>query len=162
MKLLSNLVVDYLAVASFLAFGLAVVGALVRSRRYRWLGLMGTVAALAINVVEGHRWCIVLWSVLLAVDLYLNALFYNVVRFVKSGDMLPRFYGLAWMEVDRKGAMCAPVPLNVLMAVIYFSWNWAKNGCRQVPLTLHAAYEQGRFDERKKWMPTPSEAKTAK
>lgn len=42
--------------------------------------------------------------------------------FVDQGEMLPRWYGVAWQDLIRQGCWAAPVPINCIIAVGRTVW----------------------------------------
>lgn len=46
----------------------------------------------------------------------------KIVRRVSMGEMVPRFYGVAWIEYRSHNAICLPVPLNLPAALLRRFW----------------------------------------
>jgi hypothetical protein len=72
----------------------------------------------------------------------------KILKTINQGEMLPRFYGLAWVEWHRDGAVCAPVPLNWVIAVARAIWVFATQGTRAISWNPRDAYRQGIRDGR--------------
>lgn len=53
---------------------------------------------------------------------------FAVVRRVTAGECLPRGYGVAWASFERAGAVCLPIPFNVLAGRVRSVWLWFKRG----------------------------------
>lgn len=70
----------------------------------------------------------------------------RLIRYVPAAELFPRFYGLAWWSINRHGAYCAPIPLNVLICLLRGVWFRLKSGGIKVPVTPFDAYWQGRRD----------------
>lgn len=68
------------------------------------------------------------------------------VVYVGRYEKMPRFYGVAWCCINKDGAYCAPVPLNILIGTLRNLWWWLKSGWRRMPYSPHEAYRQGRRD----------------
>jgi hypothetical protein len=47
-----------------------------------------------------------------------------IARFVEEGGYFPRGYGLAYRDCNRQGAICYPVPLNLLVRYWRDFWFW--------------------------------------
>lgn len=91
------------------------------------------------------------WVGLLVLDVVLLCLHWHArgerfIRMVSHGGMIPRFYGVAWCGVNSPIAYCAPVPFNLLIGLSRSLWFWMKHGWRNMSLSTHAAYAQGRKD----------------
>lgn len=65
------------------------------------------------------------------------------------GDVIPAWYGVAWIAVMRDVAVCYPIPLNLIAAALRGLWIWAMHGYRAVPIDPRAAYAQGFADGRR-------------
>lgn len=64
--------------------------------------------------------------------------------FLRQGEEVPRGYGRAWNDYNRDGAICYPVPLNVLFGWSRLVWVWLR--FRSVPTqwdTIRQAYQAG-------------------
>lgn len=77
---------------------------------------------------------------------------WKVVRYLDSCMVGPRLYGVAWRTYHRDGAYIAPVPLNIIIGVLYDAWQFMRYGWRRMPLSPWAAYAQGKADERERIM----------
>jgi|GEM_PF-6171247 hypothetical protein len=67
-----------------------------------------------------------------------------IQRIVREGELMPRFYGIAWRNYFRREAVCFPVPLNVILAFARQAYLWIRLGHVEVSSDPRSAYEQGR------------------
>lgn len=72
------------------------------------------------------------------------------VKEVKMGEMIPPWYGVAYVRYELNAAVCLPIPLNVIVAVSRSVYAWLRYGHRSVLLVEREAYWQGVADERRK------------
>ena len=49
-----------------------------------------------------------------------------LVRVVAQGYLMPRGFGVAWIDWKTGNAVCMPVPLNIAAAVGRRAWAWVK------------------------------------
>lgn len=66
-----------------------------------------------------------------------------LMKHVSNGELLPRFYGVAWFDWRGDHAVCLPLGLNVLAALgrtVYFS---IKHAGKTVMANPRDAYAQG-------------------
>jgi hypothetical protein len=63
-----------------------------------------------------------------------------------DGGLIPRGYGIAWYCPDRHAAVCAPVPLNVLLA--WLRRVYAALAAKAAPDRIERAYDHGYADGR--------------
>lgn len=71
-----------------------------------------------------------------------------MIKKITNGTLIPRFYGVAWFRWQTSEAVCLPLGLNVLAAllrVLYFS---VKHAGRIVQASPRDAYAQGLRDGR--------------
>ena len=71
-----------------------------------------------------------------------------MLKKITNGEIIPRFYGVAWSRWQTGEAVCLPLGLNVLAALtrtLYFS---IKHAGRIVRSNPRDAYEQGLRDGR--------------
>jgi len=47
-----------------------------------------------------------------------------VKKFIREGEAFPRWYGIAYREVHRLGAICYPIPLNLIVSVWHHFYQW--------------------------------------
>jgi uncharacterized membrane protein len=69
-----------------------------------------------------------------------------LVKYANNGELLPRFYGVAWFDWLTNRAVCLPLGINVLAALarsVYFS---IKHAGRIVMANPRDAYAQGLRD----------------
>ena len=45
---------------------------------------------------------------------------------VREGAMIPKYYGIAYLEIDRLIAVAYPVPFNLVIGVFRKIWNWIR------------------------------------
>lgn len=50
----------------------------------------------------------------------------SLQRFVREGNNLPTGYGVAYRSLNYYGAICYPVPLNLLIRHVRSLWLWMK------------------------------------
>lgn len=70
------------------------------------------------------------------------------IKKITNGELIPRFYGVAWFDWYRSQAVCLPLGLNVLAALgrsLYYS---IKHAGRIVMANPRDAYAQGLSDGR--------------
>lgn len=72
----------------------------------------------------------------------------QIIKRVSEGEILPPFYGVAWVDWLSNSAMCMPVPLNLVAQVLREVWFACKGGWQEVPRNPRAAYAQGFKDGR--------------
>jgi hypothetical protein len=73
----------------------------------------------------------------------------RIVKRINHGEMIPPFYGIAWVEYPRPEAVCLPVPLNMLAGMAREFWIFLKHGWRRVHTNPRMAYYQGIKDGEK-------------
>jgi len=47
---------------------------------------------------------------------------------IKEGEPIPKFYGISYLEPNRLGAICYPIPLNILIGYIRKIYLWFLSG----------------------------------
>ncbi len=45
---------------------------------------------------------------------------------IHKGEMLPRWYGVAWREADRDCVIVMPVPINLCAGLLRRVWHWLR------------------------------------
>lgn len=70
----------------------------------------------------------------------------HIVKRISEGQLLPPFYGVAWVVWYSNEAICLPVPLNLIAALAREAWLFCKHGWRPMHRSPRAAYDQGRID----------------
>lgn len=73
----------------------------------------------------------------------------KIIKHVHRGEVLPPFYGVAWIKWHTDGAVAMPIPFNIVAAVLRSVWVFFKHGHVRVQSNPRDAYAQGRRDERK-------------
>lgn len=73
----------------------------------------------------------------------------RVRKEIGRGEMIPAWYGVAWVDFMRDVGVCYPIPLNLIAAVLRGLWIWAMHGYRAVPIDSRDAYAQGFADGRR-------------
>jgi len=70
----------------------------------------------------------------------------SLKRFVPEMDELPRGYGVAYRSVTKHGAICYPIPLNLVVRWLYGVWLWLRFpvGTTWYEEIEIRAYERGR------------------
>ncbi|WP_305821379.1 hypothetical protein [Massilia brevitalea] len=71
-----------------------------------------------------------------------------LIKKIAQGEILPRFYGVAWVDWYRDQAVCLPLGFNLLAACARGLFYSIKNAGRLVRVNPRDAYEQGRRDGR--------------
>lgn len=71
----------------------------------------------------------------------------TLFKHIRPGELLPPFYGIAWVDFHTDVAICLPVPLNFLVGLGRGAWVFLVIGHRVVYMSPRAAYWQGRRDE---------------
>lgn len=67
----------------------------------------------------------------------------KVVKEVMRGEMIPPWYGVAWISMGRDSAMCLPIGLNLLAAAVRGVWVWARHGHVVISRDAREAYMEG-------------------
>ena len=62
---------------------------------------------------------------------------------VHRGEMLPAWYGVAWIRWEADTAVCYPMPFNLVIAVCRALVVWIKYGHCSVYSNARDAYAQG-------------------
>ena len=47
---------------------------------------------------------------------------------LREGEMLPKYYGIAYRRIDELTAICYPIPLNVVVGYLNKFWLWLRMG----------------------------------
>jgi hypothetical protein len=71
----------------------------------------------------------------------------KISRNVYVGEMLPKFYGIAYLDYQRDYAFAYPVPINLI--VRFGRWLWyeiVRYRPMKLDKLLHEAYEKGRSE----------------
>jgi hypothetical protein len=71
-----------------------------------------------------------------------------LVKYSKNGELLPRFYGVAWFDWLTNRAVSLPLGINVLVAVGRSAYFSIKHAGRIVMANPRDAYAQGLRDGR--------------
>lgn len=66
-----------------------------------------------------------------------------LIKYANNGELLPRFYGVAWFDWPTNRAACLPLGLNVLAALVRSAYFSIKHGGRIVMANPRDAYAQG-------------------
>lgn len=108
-----------------LVFGVACVAAVLEAiNNYTSLTVpLGSVAAGAAGYLFGY-----------AVPLF---------KYASHGEMLPRGYGIAWVDYANGRLTCMPVPLNVVVRWFRLAWLWIKYAGMTFPATSREAFDAG-------------------
>jgi hypothetical protein len=48
-------------------------------------------------------------------------------KIMKQGDKIPLFYGIAYMDYEKKELVCYPLIINLVAVLIRDTWYWLKN-----------------------------------
>ncbi|WP_306393377.1 hypothetical protein [Telluria beijingensis] len=71
-----------------------------------------------------------------------------MLKKITNGDLIPRYYGIAWFSWQTGGAVCLPLGLNVLAALTRAAYFSVKHAGRIVKACPRDAYAQGVRDGR--------------
>lgn len=74
----------------------------------------------------------------------------RLAKEVHEGEIIPAWYGVAWVRFEVNAAVCYPMPLNLLVAAVRAFAIWMRYGYRAVPCNSRDAYAQGLRDGRQK------------
>lgn len=66
-----------------------------------------------------------------------------LIKRINNGDLLPSFYGIAWVDLYRNQAVCLPLGLNALVAVCRSAYHSVRHAGLIVRANPRDAYEQG-------------------
>lgn len=66
-----------------------------------------------------------------------------LIKHINHGEMLPRGYGVAWMDYGSGRLTCMPVPINVVVRWCRVAWVWLKYAGMTLPATPSEAYDAG-------------------
>ncbi len=78
-----------------------------------------------------------------------------MLKKITNGILIPRFYGVAWFRWQTNEAVCLPLGLNVLAAVLRVFYFSVKHAGRIVQASPRDAYAQGLRDGRAGAPPSP-------
>ncbi|MET3390652.1 hypothetical protein ABIC33_001275 [Variovorax sp. 1140] len=67
----------------------------------------------------------------------------KIRKYCGQGEMLPRGYGIAWVDFASDKAVCYPVVLNLVAAFLRAAWCFALVGFRPVRGNPRDAFLQG-------------------
>lgn len=67
----------------------------------------------------------------------------KLIKTIHRGELIPPFYGVAWSEYTSDSAICLPVPLNLIAALLRSLWMLLKHGWQPVYLSSRDAFHQG-------------------
>lgn len=67
----------------------------------------------------------------------------TIVKEVRQGEVIPAWYGVAWVQLENNRAICYPMPFNLLIAAVRATVIWMRYGYRVVPYNARDAYAQG-------------------
>lgn len=71
-----------------------------------------------------------------------------MLKKITNGQLIPRFYGVAWFRWQAGEAVCLPLGLNVLAALARTAYFSVKHAGRIVHASPRDAYAQGLRDGR--------------
>ena len=66
-----------------------------------------------------------------------------LIKRISQGDMIPRFYGVAWRDYYRNQAVCLPIGLNLIAALVRMVYHRIQYPGDIVVSDPHDAYHQG-------------------
>ncbi len=66
----------------------------------------------------------------------------RILKTIQSGDVIPRGYGVAWIDAYTPRAHCLPVPLNLIVRAARAAWLRAKFPMSGAA-SIRDAYAQG-------------------
>lgn len=67
----------------------------------------------------------------------------KIIRHVRRGEMVPPWYGVAWIDWQTDVAAALPVPLNWVVALARKAWGFVRFGSVAVARDPRDAYRQG-------------------
>lgn len=67
----------------------------------------------------------------------------SLFKQINDGEMLPPFYGIAWYNHTSHAAVCLPMPINLVAAVLYAVLIFLKQGWRSVYIDPRMAFNDG-------------------
>lgn len=70
----------------------------------------------------------------------------RIAKEVRHGELIPKWYGVAWVRWEVDAAICYPMPLNLIVAAVRAVAIWMRYGYRAVPYNARDAYAQGLRD----------------
>lgn len=50
---------------------------------------------------------------------------WHIRRLVGNGDLIPRGFGIAYKRHSHWDSVAYPIPLNILMRLLYLAWVWS-------------------------------------
>lgn len=71
---------------------------------------------------------------------------FSISKRVNEGYLIPAWYGVAWKEWQSNQAICYPIGLNCLVAVLRAFYYTVKFAGHSMPMNPRDAYAQGRRD----------------
>lgn len=71
------------------------------------------------------------------------AYYVPLFKTTNHGEMIPRGYGVAWMDYGSGRLTCMPVPLHLIVRWCRIGWLWIKYAGMTVPATPREAYHAG-------------------
>ena len=67
----------------------------------------------------------------------------KIVKKICQAEIIPAFYGIAWVDLVSNRAVCLPMPFNLIAAFGRSVWIFLKHGWRPVLCSPRDAYDQG-------------------
>ncbi len=67
----------------------------------------------------------------------------KIVKEIHRGQIIPAFYGIAWMEYTVDRYVCLPIPLNIIAAISRSVYIWLRHGYKPIAIDPRDAYNQG-------------------
>lgn len=67
----------------------------------------------------------------------------RIAKEVRQCEIIPAWYGVAWLRWDAGIAVCYPMPLNLILAAARAVLIWMRHGYRAIPCNARDAYAQG-------------------
>jgi len=66
-----------------------------------------------------------------------------LIKRIADGEMIPRFYGLAWRDYYRNKAVCLPLGFNLIAGLVRSVYVSLMHGSKAVASNPRDAYHQG-------------------
>lgn len=67
----------------------------------------------------------------------------KLIRRLDRGELIPRFYGVAYCDMVSQRATVAPVPLNIIIHLVVNLWAFLRWGYMPISDNPRLAFDQG-------------------
>jgi hypothetical protein len=72
-----------------------------------------------------------------------------IAKRIKEGEIIPAWYGVAWVDLPLYETICLPLGLNLLASIARNAYIAVRHGWRSCPISPRDAYNQGLRDGRR-------------